>query len=142
MEYKLLIDGEWIGSGPVLEVKNKYDGSTVGVLPTASREDLNKAIDAAERAEDIMADMPAYKRSEILLRAASLLRERADDLAKTIAAEAGKASSLLVPKWTVLPALSRLRQRKRKDYMVRQFPWMPSQRAKVILVFGLAAQWV
>ena len=38
-----------------------------------------------------MADMPAYKRSEILLRAAALIRERADDLAKTIAAEAGKA---------------------------------------------------
>ena len=38
-----------------------------------------------------MADMPAYKRSEILLRTAALIREKADDLAKTIAAEAGKA---------------------------------------------------
>jgi len=75
----------------MLEVKNKYDGSLVGVLPTATREDLNKAIDAAERAEDVMADMPAHKRADILLRTAALLRERADDLAKTIAAEAGKA---------------------------------------------------
>jgi len=91
MEYKLLIDGQWTGSGPVLEVKNKYDGRTVGVLPTASREDLNKAIDAAERAEDVMADMPAHKRADILLKTAGLLRERADDLAKTIASEAGKA---------------------------------------------------
>jgi acyl-CoA reductase-like NAD-dependent aldehyde dehydrogenase len=38
-----------------------------------------------------MADMPAYKRAEILLRTAELIRERAEDLAKTIAAEAGKA---------------------------------------------------
>src|SRR5687767_6863398 len=38
-----------------------------------------------------MADMPAYKRAEILFRTATLIRERADDLAKTIAAEAGKA---------------------------------------------------
>jgi acyl-CoA reductase-like NAD-dependent aldehyde dehydrogenase len=38
-----------------------------------------------------MADMPAYKRADILLRTAALLRERSDDLAKTIAAEAGKA---------------------------------------------------
>jgi len=38
-----------------------------------------------------MADMPAYKRAEILLRTASLLCERSEDLAKTIAAEAGKA---------------------------------------------------
>jgi len=91
MEYKLLIDGKWTGNGPVLEVKNKYNGKTVGALPTASREDLNAAIDAAERAEDVMADMPAHKRAAILLRTSELIRERAEDLAKTIAAEAGKA---------------------------------------------------
>lgn len=91
MEYKLLIDGEWIGSGAALEVKNKYDGSLVGVVPTANKDDLNRAIEAAERTEDVMADMPAYKRAEILLRTAALIRERADDLAKTVAAEAGKA---------------------------------------------------
>jgi len=91
MEYKLLIDGQWIGAGNPLEVKNKYDGSTVGVLPTAGRDDLDAALAAAERAEDVMADMPAHKRASILLRAAELMRERSEDLAKTIAAEAGKA---------------------------------------------------
>ena len=91
MAYKLLIGGEWTGNGDALEVKNKYDGSTVGVLPTASREDLDQAIEAAQAAEDLMAEMPAYKRAEILLKTAALLRERSDDLAKTIAAEAGKA---------------------------------------------------
>ena len=91
MEYKLLIDGQWLDGGPSLEVKNKYDGKTVGTLPTARKEDVDAAIAAAERAEDVMADLPAFKRAEILLRAAALIRERADDLAKTIAAEAGKA---------------------------------------------------
>jgi acyl-CoA reductase-like NAD-dependent aldehyde dehydrogenase len=91
VEYKLLINGQWVGSGNPLEVKNKYNGSTVGVLPTASRDDLDHAIDAAERARDVMADMPSFKRAEILLRTAALLRDRYDDLAKTIAAEAGKA---------------------------------------------------
>ena len=91
MEYKLLIDGEWIGSGAPLEVKNKYDGSLVGVVPTATKDDLNRAIEAAERTEDVMADMPAYKRAEILQRTAVLIRERAEDIAKTVAAEAGKA---------------------------------------------------
>ncbi|HJR82131.1 MAG TPA: aldehyde dehydrogenase family protein [Anaerolineales bacterium] len=91
MEYKLLIDGQWVGDGPVLEVKNKYDGKTVGTIPTARREDVDAAIAAAEGAEDVMADMPAHKRAEILFRTASLLRERADELSKTIAAEAGKA---------------------------------------------------
>jgi acyl-CoA reductase-like NAD-dependent aldehyde dehydrogenase len=91
VEYKLLIDGQWVGGGDLIEVKNKYNGSTVGVLPVASHEDVNRAIDAAERAEDVMADMPAYKRADILLKTASLLRDCYDDMAKTIAAEAGKA---------------------------------------------------
>ena len=91
MEYKLLIDGQWVSAGPLMEVKNKYDGKVIAALPTARKEDVDAAIDAAERAEDVMADMPAYKRADILLKAAALMRERADDLAKTIAAEAGKA---------------------------------------------------
>jgi len=91
VDYKLLIDGRWVDGGPSMEVKNKYDGKIVGTLPTARKEDVDAAIDAAERAEDVMADMPAYKRAEILLKTAALLRERSDDLAKTIAAEAGKA---------------------------------------------------
>jgi acyl-CoA reductase-like NAD-dependent aldehyde dehydrogenase len=91
MEYKLLIDGQWTGNGPLVEVKNKYNGEIVGVVPIASRSDVEAAVAAAERAEPVMADMPAYKRSEILLRTAALLREHADDLARTIATEAGKA---------------------------------------------------
>jgi acyl-CoA reductase-like NAD-dependent aldehyde dehydrogenase len=91
MEYKLLIDGQWGGSGTPLEVKNKYSGQTVGVVNTATKEDLNRAIDAAQRAREIMAEMPAHKRAEILMRAAYLLREQMEDMAKTIAVEAGKA---------------------------------------------------
>jgi acyl-CoA reductase-like NAD-dependent aldehyde dehydrogenase len=91
MEYKLLIDGQWVDGGPQLEVKNKYDGNVIGVLPTARREDLDAALEAARKAVPEMANMPAYKRSEILARTASLIRERADDFARTIAAEAGKA---------------------------------------------------
>ena len=91
MEYKLLIDGQWVDGGSVMEVKNKYNGEIIGTVPTARREDVDAAVAAAERAEDVMADLPAHKRADILLKTAALLRERADDLAKTIAAEAGKA---------------------------------------------------
>jgi acyl-CoA reductase-like NAD-dependent aldehyde dehydrogenase len=91
VDYKLLINGEWVGGGTLLEVTNKYNGKVIGTLPAASSEMLDAAIAAAERAEDVMAEMPAHKRADILLRTAALIRERADDLAKTIAAEAGKA---------------------------------------------------
>ena len=91
MEYKLLIDGQWVNAGALMEVKNKYNGAVIAALPTARKEDVDAAIDAAERAEDVMADMPTYKRADILLKAAALMRDRAEDMAKTIAAEAGKA---------------------------------------------------
>src|SRR4030095_3923913 len=75
----------------MVKEKNKYDGKVIGVLPSASKDQVDAAIDAAERAEDVMAELPAYKRAEILLKTAALLRERSEDFAKTIAAEAGKA---------------------------------------------------
>src|SRR5215212_3138160 len=48
MEYKLLIDGQWVDAGPMLEVKNKYDGKVVGTVTTARKEDVEAAIVAAE----------------------------------------------------------------------------------------------
>jgi len=91
VEYKLFIAGQWVGGDDYLEVRNKYNLETIGVLPKASREQVEAAIAAAERTAPIMADMPPYQRSEILDRAAALIRERKEDLARTIASEAGKA---------------------------------------------------
>ncbi|HNB51936.1 MAG TPA: aldehyde dehydrogenase family protein [Anaerolineales bacterium] len=91
MEDKLFINGQWVNGGPLLEVYNKYTGAIIGALPTARWEEVDAAIAAAERAAPLMAQMPAYKRSGILSRAAALILEQRDDLARTIAAEAGKA---------------------------------------------------
>lgn len=91
MESKLFIDGQWVDGGPLLEVTNKYTGAVIGALPTARREEVDSAIEAAQRAASVMAEMPAYRRSEILNRAAGLMRDHFQDLASTIAAEAGKA---------------------------------------------------
>jgi acyl-CoA reductase-like NAD-dependent aldehyde dehydrogenase len=91
MEYKLFIDGQWTAGGPALEVRNKYTGDVIATVSTARREDVDAALATAERAAPVMADMPTGKRGEILARAAALLRELRMDLARTIAAEAGKA---------------------------------------------------
>jgi acyl-CoA reductase-like NAD-dependent aldehyde dehydrogenase len=91
MEARLLIDGQWVNGGPLLEVRNKYTEQIIGAVATARREDVDAAIAAAQRAAPIMAELPAHKRGEYLLRAAALIRERRDEFARTIAAEAGKA---------------------------------------------------
>lgn len=91
MEHRLYIDGTWITGGPPLEVRNKYSGVVVATVATSRVTEVEAAVTAAIHAREIMADMPAWKRAEILLRAASLLREQTDDIAATIAVEAGKA---------------------------------------------------
>jgi acyl-CoA reductase-like NAD-dependent aldehyde dehydrogenase len=91
MEYKLFIDGQWVDSGHSLEVTNKYSQEVFAAVPAAGQEEVDKAIAAAQRAASVMADMPAYRRSEILTRTVALITERKRDLAETIAIEAGKA---------------------------------------------------
>jgi acyl-CoA reductase-like NAD-dependent aldehyde dehydrogenase len=91
MEYRLLIDGQWVATGEWIEVKNKYSGESLGAIAAAGQAEVDRAIAAARRGAAAMADMPAHRRAEILGNASSLIRTRAEDLARTLAAEAGKA---------------------------------------------------
>ena len=91
LESKLWIDGRWVGGGSPLVVRNKYSGAEIGSVPEARREDLDEALAAAQRAAKIMAAVPAHRRGEMLARTAGLLQEGREELARLIAAEAGKA---------------------------------------------------
>jgi acyl-CoA reductase-like NAD-dependent aldehyde dehydrogenase len=91
IESKLFIGGRWVDGGASLEVKNKYNGEVVGTVATARKEEVAGAVAAAEKAAPVLAEMPAHRRAEILQRTANLIRERKEKIAKTIAAEAGKA---------------------------------------------------
>jgi acyl-CoA reductase-like NAD-dependent aldehyde dehydrogenase len=87
-ERKLLVGGEWIETGEWLEVSSPYDGSLVGRVAKGGAAQTRAAIEAAERA---MAEpLPAHERAAILDRTAHLVDERADEIAGTISAEAGK----------------------------------------------------
>jgi acyl-CoA reductase-like NAD-dependent aldehyde dehydrogenase len=90
-ESGLFIDGQWVQAGPLLEVRNKYSGEVIGALPTAREQDVDAAIGAAEQAAPKMAAMAAHQRAQFLARTAELIRQRFDEFATSIAAEAGKA---------------------------------------------------
>ncbi|MDZ7302118.1 MAG: aldehyde dehydrogenase family protein [candidate division KSB1 bacterium] len=91
MESKLFIGGRWVEGGPPLEVKNKYSGQVIGTVVTARKEDVASAVAAAEKAAPVMAGLPAHRRADILTSTSNLIRERKEEIARTIAAEAGKA---------------------------------------------------
>lgn len=91
IERKLFIGGRWMGAGDPIPVRNKYTGDVIATIPTATRDDVDAAVAAASGTARTMAEMPAHKRGAILAAAANLIRERREEFARTIAAEAGKA---------------------------------------------------
>jgi acyl-CoA reductase-like NAD-dependent aldehyde dehydrogenase len=88
-DHKLLAAGEWIETGKWDEVRSPYDDSVVGRVAIGDAATVDRAIAAAHEAY-LHADFPQHARAEVLDRAAELAAERVDDLALTIAAEAGK----------------------------------------------------
>ena len=86
----IFVAGEWQTSDDPLAVRNPYSGDIVGVTYQASREQLETAIVAAERAFAATRTMPTYERVALLKGMAAGLKERRDEVAHTIAAEAGK----------------------------------------------------
>ncbi len=90
-EHRLLINGEWVDGGLPLEVTNKYSGEVIGSIPTARRDEVDAALAAAQRAAPEIAGLPAHRRAQILVRTSDAIRDRREEFATTIAAEAGKA---------------------------------------------------
>jgi acyl-CoA reductase-like NAD-dependent aldehyde dehydrogenase len=89
--YGLLMSGRPIaGSGPTVEVRSRLDGSLLAELATAGPDDVRAAYEAAARASRSWAARTPPQRAAVLHRAASLFRERADELAGVITAEMGK----------------------------------------------------
>ncbi|MFM9044736.1 MAG: aldehyde dehydrogenase family protein [Solirubrobacterales bacterium] len=89
MDYKLLVGGEWVETGEWDEVLSPYDQSLVARVAQGVGGTVDAAAKAAHAAYE-KADFPQYERAAVLDRAAELVRERRDDLAETIAKEAGK----------------------------------------------------
>lgn len=92
-ELFLFIEGEWInGAGrdnsPVF---NPATGGVIGRVPHARPQDLDRALQSADCGFEVWRRTPAYDRAKVLRRAAALLRERAEAIARQLTLEQGKA---------------------------------------------------
>lgn len=88
----LFIDGEWRGarSGATFEIIDPATEEVVGTAPQAGPADTEAAIEAARGGFEVWRATPAWERSKILRKAASLLAERAEYVAERLAIEVGK----------------------------------------------------
>ncbi|MEX2106725.1 MAG: aldehyde dehydrogenase family protein [Solirubrobacterales bacterium] len=89
VDHSLLAAGEWIETGSWEEVLSPYDQSPVGRVAQGEEALVERAVKAAQEAFET-ASFPQHERAAVLDRAAELVGERIDELALTIAAEAGK----------------------------------------------------
>jgi len=87
---RMFYGGEWHDATQKIEVRNPFDDSVVGTVPSATATDIEAALAGAARGAKTMAAIPGYKRYQILLKAAQLMEARADDLGRTISSEEGK----------------------------------------------------
>ena len=87
---KMYVNGKWTEGEQSTPVFNPYDQSVVDTVPRATAAEVDLAITSAARGAEVMAATTAYERYAILSRAAGLMEERLEDLARTITLEEGK----------------------------------------------------
>jgi succinate-semialdehyde dehydrogenase/glutarate-semialdehyde dehydrogenase len=94
-DVSLFIDGHWTAAsgGRTLPIYNPATGAVLAQLAHASREDLDRALDAADRGFKTWRKVSAFERSQLLRRAAGIIRSRADDIAQQMTQEQGKPLS-------------------------------------------------
>ncbi len=92
-EYLNLIGGKWVPSrsGKTFENRNPARSSDlVGTFPDSDASDVDAAVKAAARAFATWRLVPAPRRAEIIFRAAEILRDRKEELARLMTREMGK----------------------------------------------------
>lgn len=90
---ELLIDGTWCqgSDSKTLPLQNPATGTVIGQIPCASPEDLDKALEASQRAFGDWKLLTAAERWSYLSDAADLLQERKEALSRVLTQENGKS---------------------------------------------------
>jgi len=88
--HKMLINGKWAESGNVRTIRSPYDGSAAGEVCFASRSQVEEAVGAAHEAFASTKALSSHERSLALENVSAGIAGRREELARTIALQAGK----------------------------------------------------
>lgn len=83
------VAGEWRTSDEVRDIRSPYDDAAIAQVPIFTAADVDRAV-AAARDALVSRPLPTHERAAILDRAAVLLSERIEPLARDLAQEAAK----------------------------------------------------
>ena len=90
--FGLLLDGSWrpASNGAQLDVESPVTERVIGQVPSANAEDVELALELAQRSIASWAATPVWCRAAILRKASELMRERVEDIAHIMSTETGK----------------------------------------------------
>jgi len=82
--------GEWLGTGPQLEVTSPIDGAVIAQVRQVTEEEYEKIAERAHRAFLEWRKVPAPRRGEIVRQIGNKLRENKRELGQLVSLEMGK----------------------------------------------------
>ncbi|HEX5218427.1 MAG TPA: aldehyde dehydrogenase family protein [Verrucomicrobiae bacterium] len=85
-----VFDGEWTGSGKILQSHSPNDGNLLAEVRTATPQEYEHALQRAGAAFENWKSVPAPKRGEIIRQLGNALRDAKEDLGMLVTLEAGK----------------------------------------------------
>ncbi|HZC64992.1 MAG TPA: aldehyde dehydrogenase family protein, partial [Candidatus Dormibacteraeota bacterium] len=88
--FPFYVDGRWISDGEQIEIRSPGTGELVGVTFRADSAALEAAIAAAARAFEVTRRLGGFERQRILQTIAAGITAKKEELARTLALEAGK----------------------------------------------------
>ena len=92
MDYQMYIAGEWTESetGARFTAHSPATGEPIGTVPEGSRQDVRRAVAAAQAAGRDWASRTPFERATAMERVAQIIAERRDGLAHTLTLDQGK----------------------------------------------------
>jgi acyl-CoA reductase-like NAD-dependent aldehyde dehydrogenase len=147
-KYQQSIGGLWqdASNGKTWDVLNPATEEVISTVPFGNGDDCRLAINAAAAALPLWSQKTAYERAACLTRAAGLMRERNNDLARTTVLECGKPLLQAKGEWSVAADLFEWFAEEGKRAYGR---WVPSRNAakrqlvikQPVGVVGLITAW-
>lgn len=91
-KFLMLIDGEWVDStsGDYQQVVNPSTEEAFARIPSATKKDVDRAVEAANKAFKQWSKTSLGERKELLYKAAEIVEKRANEISKLLTMEQGK----------------------------------------------------
>jgi len=107
--YQQFIGGEFVdaASGETLDIENPANGQVIAKVPASSAEDVDRAVNAADKAFQTWKQTTPQDRSLILLKIADALDAAADEIGRLESANAGKPVGAAIDEMAVSSDLFR-----------------------------------